>query len=199
MEFVILIILSYVLGSLPFGYWIGKLNKVDITKVGSGNIGATNVRRVLGWKWGAVTLLLDAAKGFMAITMVNILFNQPEVGFYILAGSLAILGHFKSVWLHWKGGKVVATSLGVLLGLLPFWFIVIVLGIFGLTLLLSKQVSLGSISAAIAAVIVKMFFGGGFNYENFEITIFIIGVAGLIVFAHRENIKRILAGTERKI
>lgn len=199
MEFVILIITSYLLGAIPFAYLIGKYKGIDITKVGSGNVGTTNIWRELGWKWGVLNLLTDTAKGFMAITLVNILFTTPLVGYYIIAGSLAILGHYKSVWIHWKGGKAVATSLGVLLGLLPFWFIVIVVGIFGLTILLSRQVSLGSISAAIVAVIAKIILGGGFNQANFAITTFIIGIAMLIIIAHRDNIGRIMRGQERKI
>ncbi len=202
MEFVLLIILSYLLGAIPFGYLIAKYNKVDIQKVGSGNIGATNVTRALGAKWGGLTLILDIAKGFTAISLVNIFFTEPEIGYYILAGSLAILGHFKPVWLNFKGGKVVATSLGVLLGLSPDWFIVIILLVFVITILFAKKfgspkiaaqnVALGSMLAAIAAVIVKIIFGGGFNQQNFAMTIFIIGIAIIIIIAHRENIKKII-------
>lgn len=202
MEFVILIIISYLLGSIPFGYLIAKYNKVDIQKVGSGNIGATNVTRALGAKWGALTLILDVVKGFAAISLVNLLFIEPKVGYYILAGSCAILGHFKSVWLNFKGGKVVATSLGVLLGLTPDWFIVVILLVFVITILLVKKfgsqkiaaqkVALGSMLAAISAVVVKIIFGGGFNQDNFEITLFIIGIAIIILIAHRENIKKII-------
>lgn len=202
MEFVILIIISYLLGSIPFGYLIAKYNKVDIQKVGSGNIGATNVTRALGAKWGALTLILDVAKGFAAISLVNIIFLEPLVGYYILAGSCAIVGHFKSVWLNFKGGKVVATSLGVLLGLTPDWFIVVILLVFVITILLAKKfgspkiasqkVALGSMIAAISAVIVKIIFGGGFNQDNFEITLFIIGITIIILIAHRENIKKII-------
>lgn len=202
MEFVFLIILSYLLGAIPFGYLIAKYNKVDIQKVGSGNIGATNVTRVLGAKWGGLTLILDVAKGFAAISLVNIIFVQPQVGYYILAGSCAIIGHFKSVWLNFRGGKVVATSLGVLLGLTPDWFIIVILLVFVSTVLIAKKfgsqkiasqkVALGSMLAAVAAVIVKIIFGGGFNQDNFEITLFIIGITIIILIAHRENIKKII-------
>jgi len=201
-EFVILIIISYLLGSIPFGYLIAKYNKVDIQKVGSGNIGAANVTRALGAKWGALTLILDVVKGFAAISLVNLLFIEPKVGYYILAGSFAIVGHFKSVWLNFKGGKVVATSLGVLLGLTPDWFIIVILLVFVITILLAKKfgspkiasqkVALGSMIAAISAVIVKIIFGGGFNQDNFEITLFIIGITIMILIAHRENIKKII-------
>jgi len=202
MEFVILIIVSYLLGSIPFGYLIAKAKHIDIQKVGSGNIGATNVGRTLGKKYFIFTLILDTAKGLVAVSLVNIIFTAPLVGYYILAGSLAILGHFMPVWLNWKGGKVVATSLGVLLGLMPWWFIFAIISVFVITVLITKKilpqhiasqnVALGSMFAAISAVIVKFVFGGGFNQQNFEITIFIIGIALLILIAHRSNIKKIL-------
>jgi glycerol-3-phosphate acyltransferase PlsY len=202
MEFVALSLLAYLIGSIPFGYIIAKYNQVDIQKVGSGNIGATNVTRTLGAKWGALTLILDIAKGFVAISLVNIFFDQPLVGYYILAGSSAILGHFKSIWLKLKGGKVVATSLGVLLGLTPAWFIFIILSVFVLTIFLAKKfgsqkiatqnVALGSMLAAITAVIVKIFFGGGFNAQNYGVTIFIIGIMIIILIAHKDNIKKII-------
>jgi len=203
MEFVILILLSYLLGSVPGGYLIAKLNKVDITKVGSGNIGTTNVWRTLGPKWGIATFLFDAGKGLLALILVNILFNQPMVGYYIIAGALAILGHFKSIFLKFKGGKTVATSLGVIIGLiivklLPIWFAVIIIGVFLLTLWRQREVSRASMYAAITAVIIKLVFYGGFNQQSFEVTIFIIGILVLIIFTHRENIKRIQEGIERK-
>ncbi len=199
MNLVILIILTYLLGSLPFGYWIAKLKGIDITTVGSGNIGTTNVWRILGAKWGVVTFLGDTIKGFLAVTLVNIFFLDPLIGYYILAGSLAIIGHYKSIFLKFKGGKAVATSLGVIFGLLPFWFAFILLGVFGFILLVSKQVSLGSIAAAVAAVIAKILFLGGFNEQQYGTTLFIICVAALIIIAHKENITRILKGTERRI
>jgi glycerol-3-phosphate acyltransferase PlsY len=146
--------------------------------------------------------VLDTAKGLVAISLVNVIFEAPLVGYYILAGSLVILGHFMPVWLNWKGGKVVATSLGVLLGLMPWWFIFVIISVFVITVLITKKilprhiatqnVALGSMFAAISAVIVKFVFGGGFNQQNFEITIFIICIALLILIAHRSNIKKIL-------
>lgn len=192
-------ILSYSLGSIPFGYIIAKWQHIDIRTHGSGNIGATNVLRILGPKWGSLTLVADVLKGFAAVSLTGVLLNEPKVGFYILAGSLAILGHYKPVWLGWRGGKAVATSLGVLFGLVPWWFIIIVLVTFSLTLALSKKVSLGSICAALVAVFTKITLGGGFNQKNFELTLFILGIAALIIFAHKDNIKRILSGKEHRI
>jgi len=201
-NFVCLIILSYLLGSIPFGYLIAKRKNINIQKVGSGNIGATNVFRTMGAKWGALTLILDMAKGFLAISLANIFFDQPQDGHYILAGSLAIIGHFKPIWLNFKGGKVVATSLGVLLGLSPAWFIVTIVLVFTATILVAKKfgskkiasqkVALGSMFGAISAVLVRIIFGGGFNQQNFEITLFIIGITIIILLAHKDNIKKII-------
>ncbi len=192
-------VLSYLLGSIPFGYLIARRLGVDIRSYGSGNIGATNVGRALGWKWFLLTLLADAAKGFAAVSLVGVWLDEPKVGFYILAGSLAILGHCLPVWLSFRGGKAVATSLGVLVGLLPWGFVLVVVATFGVVFLLSKQVSLGSICAALVAVITKITLGGGFNQQNFELTLFMVGLAALIVYTHKENIKRILSGTEHKV
>lgn len=199
----IVILVAYFLGSITTGYLLVKwTNKQDIRALGSGNIGATNVFRNFGWKLGLATLAVDIAKGLAAIRSVDIILpifsTDILIGHYILAGSCAILGHFMPIWLHWKGGKAVATSLGVILGLLPFWFSLIVVGVFVVTYVVSRKVSLGSMMAAITAILAKMFFGGGFNYENYESSIFIIAIVVLIIFAHRGNIKRLLLGTEPK-
>jgi len=199
MSFVIIILISYILGSIPIGYLIAKFNGVKIQEVGSGNIGATNVWRACGWKWGMLTLISDIAKGYLAVCAIDWIFSQPPVGYYILAGSLAVIGHFKPVWLGFKGGKVVATSLGVLLGLLPFWYILVILGVFVIVLIISKQVSLASMCASAASVVTKIIFGGGFNQENYPMTAFVLGLMVVIVFAHKDNIKRIAEGKERKI
>lgn len=194
-----LIIISYGLGSIPFGYIIAKSRGIDIRSHGSGNIGATNVGRTLGLKWFLITFILDAGKGYLAVSLTSLLLNEPKVGFYILAGSLAIIGHFAPVWLNFRGGKVVATSLGVLLGLLSFWFALVAVAAFLVTFLVSRQVSLGSLSAVLAVVCAKIIFGGGFNQQNFETTIFTVGLAVMVVYTHRQNIKRLQQGTEHKI
>lgn len=207
MEYVVIaivILIAYFLGSIPTGYLLVKwIKKQDIRTLGSGNIGATNVFRNFGWKLGLATLIIDILKGLAAIRSVDIILplfsDDILIGHYILAGSCAILGHFMPIWLNWKGGKAVATSLGVILGLLPFWFSLIVVGVFVVTYVISRRkVSLGSMAAAVTAILAKMFFGGGFNYENYESSIFIIAIVVLIIFTHRENIKRLLSGTEPK-
>ncbi len=199
----VIILIAYLLGSIPTGFLLVKwLKQQDIRTLGSGNIGATNVFRNFGWKLGLATLIVDILKGLAAIRSVDIIITLFSadilIGHYILAGSCAIFGHFMSIWLHWKGGKAVATSLGVILGLLPFWFSLIVVGVFVVTYVISRKVSLGSMAAAVAAIFAKMFFGGGFNYQSYESSIFIISVVVLIIFAHKENIKRLFLGTEPK-
>jgi len=200
-KLIVLIIGSYILGSISFAMIISKKAKdIDITKVGSGNPGTTNTFRVLGWKLSLLNLVLDTLRGLGAITLVNILFDGPLFVYYIIAGGLAILGSVRYFWTKFKkGGKGVSTSLGVLLGLLPGWFIILIIIIFVLVVWLSRYVSLGSISAALAAVITKLLLLGGFNKSNWESTTFVCCIFVIIVFFHRVNIEKILNGTENKI
>lgn len=195
-----LIVISYVLGSISFAMIIGATKGIDITEQGSGNPGTTNTLRVLGWKLGLLNLVADTLRGLGAITAVNILYSEPLKTHYIIAGSLVILGSVRYFWTKFKkGGKGVSTSFGVLLGLLPAWFIIFVLVVFALVVWISKYVSLGSMIAALTAVIIKLVLLGGFNRYNWEITTFLCGVFILIVFFHRVNIKNLLNGTENKI
>jgi glycerol-3-phosphate acyltransferase PlsY len=141
-----------------------------------------------GWKLGLATLTIDIFKGLAGIRSVDVIlpfFADILIGHYILAGSCVILGHFMPIWLNWKGGKAVATPLGVILGLLPSWFSLIIVGVFVVTYVITRKVSLGSLTAAVTAIFAKMFFGAGFNSENYELSIFIIAIVVLIIFAHR--------------
>lgn len=192
-------VVAYIIGSVPFGYLIGKWQGEDIRQQGSGSIGATQVYRALGFKWSAITFVLDSAKGYGAIQMLQWLPFKPRVGVYILIGGMAIIGHVLTPWLRFRGGKAVATSFGVLVALLPWGYAVVALGAFLVVFLLSRQVSLGSITAAAAVVIARFFFGGGLNNNSFELTLFIIGVLVLFIITHRENLKRIRDGTEHRI
>ncbi len=192
-------IVSYLLGSIPFGHIFAKWNGVNIRQRGSGNIGATNVGRSLGFNWFIVTFAADAAKGFCAVQLLRLLPFEPKVGIYILIGGMAIVGHVFTCWLHFRGGKAVATSFGVLVALLPWGYAVVALGAFLAAFLPSRQVSLGSITAVVAVVIAKFFFGGGLNGESFELTLFVVGVLVLFIITHRENIKRLRSGTENKV
>lgn len=199
----LLLIGAYLLGSIPTGYLAGRLLKgIDIREQGSGSTGATNVLRTLGKGPALVVLLVDALKGVGAIALVN--------GFYALAATpvipatwhawlvalaafAALLGHSKSIWLNFTGGKSVATGLGVLLAMsLPVGLGT--LGVFAIVLALSRIVSLSSIAGAIAVSFLMILLGQPLPFQLFG------GVAGLyVILRHRSNIQRILAGTEPQL
>ena len=179
-------------GAIPFGFIAGKLRGVDLRQEGSGNIGATNTLRVLGKGPGIAVLLLDAAKGFAPVFVAqNILHLEP--GWVVAAGLCAVLGHTYSPFVRFKGGKGVATSLGVLIGLSPP-VAGIVLLVFVIVVALSRMVSLGSLCAALAAM--GLFWG----IPDTPLAFRLFGtVAGLFVMVrHRSNIARIRAGTENR-
>jgi glycerol-3-phosphate acyltransferase PlsY len=192
---VLYLLLTYVVGSIPTGYLIVKKMKgIDIRTVGSGNIGATNVNRVMGTKWFIVVLLLDAIKGFLPVLFSVILFkDMPLVP--ILSGIAAILGHTFTIFLNFKGGKGVATSLGVFFALAPI-SIISCLIIFLIVLYLFKYVSLGSIIAAVLFPAFVFIYGEG-GYLNL-ILIFAFAAAVFIFYMHKENIKRLMNGTESR-
>lgn len=188
MEIPVLILLGYLIGSVPNGYLLGKLAGVDIQKVGSGNIGAANVARTLG-KWqGALTLVADAAKGFLPV------FVALELGLSSVNAALvaiaAFLGHLYPVFLKFRGGKGVATGLGALLALAPLATVVLI-AIFAAVALSTRLVSLSSIAAAVAAPVILWLF-------NQQAVIVGLGLffGAMITLRHRRNIRRILAGTE---
>ena len=202
-------VVAYLLGSTPTGYTLVKLLKgIDIREVGSGSTGATNVLRTLGKGPGAFVLLVDCLKGVLSIFLTYWLFTfssnndlipatvNPELWQPImvtLAGLAAIIGHSKSIFLGFKGGKSVATSLGILLAM--NWQVgLATFGVFALVVAISRIVSLSSISGAIAVSILMILFGQPLPYILFTI------VGGLYVIArHRSNIERLLAGTEPKL
>ncbi|HIK05784.1 MAG TPA: glycerol-3-phosphate 1-O-acyltransferase PlsY [Trichormus sp. M33_DOE_039] len=205
----VVVLLAYLLGSFPTGYIaVKQLKGIDIREVGSGSTGATNVLRTLGKGPGAFVLLLDCLKGVLAIALVYYLFNfasnqnllpttvdvklwQPWL--VTIVGLTAILGHSKSIFLGFTGGKSVATSLGILLAM--SWQVgLATLGVFAVVLAVSRIVSLSSMSGAIAVSIVMVIFHQPLPYILF-------GVAGgfYVILRHRSNIERLLAGTEPKI
>jgi acyl phosphate:glycerol-3-phosphate acyltransferase len=186
-------IVGYFMGSIPTGYLAAKAKGVDIRTVGSGNIGATNVFRILGKGPGMAVLLIDALKGFAAAYFVAFGPNAPSEIHSMVAGISAILGHNYTCWLRFKGGKGIATSAGVLLAWTPLGF-AIVLATFLIVFGIWKYVSLGSICAA-AILPVGVWLTGG-SPRMIGLTTF-VGV--LAIYKHKANIQRLLAGTENRV
>ena len=190
---IVLLAVSYLIGAIPFGLLVGKIAGVDVRQHGSKNIGATNVNRLLGKKLGIVTLLLDVAKGFLPITLAAmILGDSPQAVVYACGcGVLAVVGHMFPIYLGFKGGKGVATGLGVFLYLSPL-AIVISLLIFIAVVALSGFVSAGSLAAAGLFPLWLYLLGAS---GPLIITALIIAV--LIWIKHHENIGRLLRGEEK--
>ena len=184
----LLVIFSYLLGSVPSGLIIGKLSGLDVRNAGSGNIGATNVARLLGKKGGLLTLVADMAKGFIPVLAVQ----QMGLGDPIaaLVGIAAFVGHLYPVFLNFKGGKGVATGFGVLLGLAPL-AATILLVIFAAVAFSTRIVSLSSMVTAVAAPLLLWLF-----YYSPTYIMMATLMAILIVFRHYANIQRLLNGTE---
>ncbi|MFO7952401.1 MAG: glycerol-3-phosphate 1-O-acyltransferase PlsY [Bacillota bacterium] len=188
----LVLIIAYLLGSIPFGYIITMLfQKTDIRKYGSGNIGATNVLRVYGWRLALPAFILDLLKGLVAVVLARAVSDLPAV--YLGAGFLAMVGHSFPVYLKFKGGKAMATSIGVLMAL-SGWVTLIVVAWFLLVVYFSRYVSLGSMTAMILTPIFFLLLGFELSY-----IIFGIGAAILVVARHHENISRLAKGTESKI
>lgn len=200
--YILTVLIAYLLGSIPTGFLVAKARGVDIRTVGSGNIGATNVFRILGKAAGIFVLLADAAKGWLAVFVVARLvagWFYPESGstaqewFALCAGIAAILGHNYTCWLHFKGGKGIATSAGVLVALVPVPLL-IVLGVWISVFALSRYVSLASISAAFTLPFAAWAFG-----ESRTIIVVTAALAALAIYKHKANIQRLLNGTENRI
>lgn len=206
----VILTLSYLVGSIPGSIWVGKLiHGVDVREHGSGNPGATNVFRVLGWKSGVLCSLIDIGKGLLAAGViatirldalpVGIEAWQTDTVVRLLAGIAAIAGHMFPVWARFHGGKGVNTSAGVLLALTPISMLITLLAFF-IVLLSSRYVSLASLSAAVAfpstVAIRKYVFG--IELDPSLLFLSLVMATGIFV-AHRPNIKRLLNGTENRV
>ncbi len=185
-------ILAYLIGSIPFGFLIAKMQGINISQVGSGNIGATNIARNLGWKLGAVVGVLDFAKSFVPILVARALFAQT--GLVLLVSIMPVIGHIFPVWLHFKGGKGVATIFG-LLG--AYFGILYFLGFLAVWLFAIKKIRLMSLVNLIVALLIPLAFWFKFNQVAFMLFGLLLG--GIIWISHRANIKRLLAGEENLI
>ena len=207
----LLLPVAYLLGSVPFGLIVGKSRGVDPRKTGSGNIGATNVGRLLGRRFFALVFTLDLLKGLLPMLAAAYVLRDDMRGgsvgartyaLWLLVGAAAIAGHMFSIFLRLKGGKGVATSTGVLLGLWPYYTIpgLIGAGVWIITFKLSRYVSLasivGSVAFPVAYVIIGLARGWDVLGAQLPLLVFAVVMAGLIVFKHRSNIARLRAGTE---
>ena len=191
MTFFCLIILSYFFGAIPSGVWIGKIFKnIDVRDYGSKNSGATNSYRVLGAKLGIAVLIIDVLKGFIPLYIAskfNLKYND-----LVILGLVAILAHTFSCFISFKGGKGVATSLGVFLFLAPV-ITLILLAIFILVVYFTKYISLGSITAAFLLPIFTFFT----HRDTYLFTLSVV-IAIFVIYRHKTNISRLLSGTENK-
>ena len=186
------LVISYLLGSIPTGGWIGLTVKgIDIREHGSRNIGATNTMRILGKQWGAVALAGDMAKGVVAVLLVSEMGDWPHLP--LACGIAAILGHTFSIFVRFRGGKGVATSAGVFLALAPIPTLIAAI-IFGVVVWSTRMVSAGSIAAAVSLAVLIHFFDA-----TLPVRIITTLVAVLIIFRHRTNLQRIVRGVENKI
>lgn len=237
MQFWLCPLLAFILGSIPFGLLIAKARGLDIRQLGSGNIGATNVLRVMGRKFGFTCLLLDVLKGFVPVVIAlglfrivgkesNLslaalaplaLFFEPVHQFqaqllHVVTGLMAILGHNYSPWVGFKGGKGIATSAGVLLGLYPFFGVLLVLVIWLGLFWMTRYVSVASMGAAVALPIITHI-GARFHHLNNDpslptlweagtwnkpLWMLSLAIAMLAIWKHRANIRRLRSGTEHR-
>lgn len=193
MKIALIIISCYLLGSIPFGYIVGKLfKKVDIREFGSGNIGATNAFRILGPTLASLVLIGDIGKGIFSIYLVQYL-NIDNLLIITIAGLAVICGHDWSLFLGFKGGKGIATTFGVVFALNPT-ISILALIIWGVVAITTRYVSLSSIFAVISIFIFTILFKQPYEYIIFSAIILILGI-----FKHKENIERLKSKKERKI
>jgi glycerol-3-phosphate acyltransferase PlsY len=191
---VLLVLLSYLLGAIPTSHWVARaVYGMDLRQHGSGNLGATNVYRVLGWKAALPVMLVDVGKGFVPAW----LFPRVDGAVWTWAlayGTAAVLGHVYSLFVRFKGGKGVATSGGVLLGLAP-WGVLVGFAVWALVVFTTRIVSLGSILAAVSVPIALLFLP---SEGGRPLLAFTIALALFVTWAHRANIGRLMRGEEHR-
>ena len=191
----LLVLAAYLLGAIPNGLLLARLKGVDLQKVGSGNIGATNVFRCVGKGWGVLAFVLDAVKGFVPAIFFPRLLESAPPRLSLASGVAAVAGHNWPVWLKFKGGKGVSTSAGMLLGIAPA-AVGIGFAVFALAVALTRFVSLGSILAAVAVPAAYLWMNGA---DNRLLAGALVLMGALVIVKHRANVKRLLNGTEPRI
>lgn len=195
-----LVLVAYLIGSIPTSVWVSKkVFGIDIRHYGSGNAGATNTFRVLGSKWGAFVMTADITKGIIATSLYILIpyYLQNELArtnFMIALGMAAVLGHVFPIWADFKGGKGVATILGMALAIQPLVALICII-VFLITLLTTRFVSLSSMLAGVAFMVLILFI---FKEKETSYRIFAVVVALMVVVTHQKNIGRLLKGEEHK-
>ncbi len=190
MKLVIILLYSYLLGAIPFGYLLSRFRyHIDIRKKGSGNIGATNVVRVIGVLPGFIVLILDACKGYLSIKITQLYGPQ----YIYISGLMAIIGHCWPVYLKFKGGKGVATTIGVLLGLNPLYLVYVIM-IFLPVFVVTRIVSISSLLSAIGLPLIVYF-----KHHNLQPVYMLSIYSIIIIYRHKPNILRLFQGKEKKI
>ncbi len=196
-----ILVLAYLIGSIPTSVWIGRsFFGIDLRERGSKNAGATNAMRVFGWKVGLTVLIIDMLKGWLAVNLIHLTnYYIPETGdfieFQLLLGIAAIMGHIFPVYVGFRGGKGVATLFGLILAINPEPTLLCV-GIFIITLIVTKYVSLSSMVAGFAFPVMVIFV---FKTTTPSLVIFSLIIAGLLLFTHQKNIERLLRREEKKV
>jgi len=209
MKFTAMLLGAYLLGSVPFGLLIAAGYGLDLRKVGSGNIGATNLSRALGRRWAYVCFVLDLAKGLLPVLAAGVWLGDLTGTTGLLArlavGCAAVIGHVFPAYLRFKGGKGVATSFGVAVGFWPYYTIcaAVALLVWIIFVLIWRYVSLASLAAAVAFPVVlisAIVLAPGWRFaELWPLLVVATGIPILVFVRHRQNIKRLLAGTEDKV
>ncbi len=201
MQEFLLVLLAYCLGSIPTSVWVSRgMFNIDIRDYGSGNAGATNTFRVLGSRWGSLVVLCDVLKGFLSVMLVYLLpaYIPEEISFLnmqLALGIAAVVGHIFPIWAGFKGGKGVATLLGLVVGISP-WSALACTGVFLLVLYLTRFVSLSSILASVSFPVCILVI---FNVDNHIYRVFAVAVALMVILTHQKNIGRIIRGAENKV
>jgi acyl-phosphate glycerol 3-phosphate acyltransferase len=199
---------SYLIGALPFGYWVGRLRGVDLFAAGSGNIGATNAGRVLGWPYGLLVFSLDCAKGAIPPLVAVFLYQQilgptiePLTATFLQvgAGAAAFLGHLYPIYLQFRGGKGIATGAGTVLVLTP-WAAVGALCVWGITVLVSRYVSLASLLAALTLLTVHLYMvKHPWSSPEWPLSLYLTLGTILVFVKHRQNLRRLWQGQENRV
>ena len=188
---------AYLVGAIPFGFLIGKMRGVDVRMVGSKNIGATNVYRTVGKKWGFLAFFCDFFKGFVPVVLAQRFGGDGHLP--LAVGLMTVVGHMFTCFMKFKGGKGIATGFGMLVGLLP-WLVLTAFGIFVVTVWISHYISLGScLAAAFLAVGVWFPWLGSAGWRNLPLSLVVTLVALVAIYKHRTNIRRLIDGCENKI